>query len=179
MAKKKNTFGKFIAFTAAAATIGGTCYVFRDKIKQSSIYKAAIDKASNVFSNLSKKDSEQEDDDFFFDDDLDDDNFDEVFSSDTQKGREYTSITINPKEEEDNKRSEEAPLSANTDETSKPTAEETIPTISFGTTENDKSADAASDNITEEAEVDGYENENLSDVSEDPDVLEDQDKLDF
>lgn len=65
-------------------------------------------------------------------------------------------------------------------------ADETIPTISFGgfgtpvstpepptTFESDSSKEESEETVT------GYEYEGLSDVSEDPDVLEEQDKLDF
>ena len=53
MAKKKNKLGKFLAFTTTAAAIGGTCYIFRDKIKQSSIYKAVSSKLSVCSLSLS------------------------------------------------------------------------------------------------------------------------------
>jgi len=219
MAKKKNTLGKLLAFTTAAAAIGGTCYIFRDKIKSSSLYQKTADKLSNLKDNISDKFCE--DDDFFFDDDDFEEEEEDIFA-DTEHGREYTSITINAKEQTENDTSaddteaSDIPASDSSTDTSEslnepsaieemkeisehvddaektdeaqtgteslePAFEETIPTISFGTsfdsakvmTEKASTEDAAA------AEITGYENEGLSDVSEDPDALEEQDKLDF
>lgn len=156
MAKNKSTLGKLLAFTTTVAAIGGTCYIFRDKIKESSIYKTAVDKCSDLWAKWNNKDFDDEDD-FFFDDE--DENFEDVFSDEEKKNREYTSITINPKEEEISE--EEIP------EEIKESTDDAIPTIS---------AEVKEEN---DAEVTGYENEGLSDVSEDPDVLEEQDQLDF
>ena len=57
--------------------------------------------------------------------------------------------------------------------------EEAIPTISFDNPFH--SSNIVAQDISKEnaAEVTSYENAGLSDVSEDPDVLEEQDKLDF
>lgn len=154
MAKNKSFFNKIVTVTAAVAAVGGVCYVFRDKIKNSSLYKLTLDKLSNLYERQGD-DFDEDFEDFSFDDD---DTFDEVFSEGEKSEREYTSITINAKEETQ-------------EETSKETAEEatdgSIPTIDFTVKES------------EEPEVLSYENEGLSDVSEDPDVLEEQDKLDF
>ncbi len=214
MAKNKNTLGKLLAFTTTVAAIGGTCYIFRDKIKESSLYKTAADKFSDLFSNTSKKNDAFEDDDFFFDDD--DDDFENVFSEDSKQKREYTSLTINAKnttsenhtnedtstesadkdtEDDDHalandslKQKEADTSSHSAKEVKKETAseknaitsdsdeknvtEESIPTIFFD--------DSSENNHTSASDKsDSYENEGLSDVSEDPDVLEDQDKLDF
>ena len=165
MAKNNHTLGKLLAFTTAAAAIGGACYVFRDKIKQSPIYQKAMDKLSG----LMDKDSEDfTDDDFFFDEE-------DTFSEDSAMDREYTSITMNAKQEE------ESELSATEDDT------ESIPTIPFGsssfstpvsTPEPPTVTETAKPEQTEDT-VSGYEYEGLSDVSEDPDVLEEQDRLDF
>lgn len=207
MAKKKNTFGKFLAFTTAVAAIGGTCYIFRDKIKQSSLYKASASKLADIYDKVSDKFCDQKEDEFFFDDE--DEDFEEVFSEEAKKGREYTSITINTKEEPDasdntpeSPAEQDIPVSEDFEETSANTetvpdfeqpeaaavsdrkevfSEETIPTISFGSSSQaaeDSSPDSASDKEDAE-EITGYENEGLSDVSEDPDVLEEQDTLDF
>lgn len=154
MAKNKSFFNKIVTVTATVAAVGGVCYVFRDKIKNSSLYKLTLDKLSNLYERQGD-DFDDDFEDFSFDDD---DTFDEVFSEGEKSEREYTSITINAKEETQ-------------EETSKETAEEatdnSIPTIDFTVKES------------EEPEVLSYENEGLSDVSEDPDVLEEQDKLDF
>lgn len=159
MGKKNSTFGKLLAFTTTVAAIGGACYIFRDQIKESSIYQKASDKFNGLRNKMNDKYT-NEDDDFFFDDDFEDDFEDDVFTDDAKKNREYTSITINPKEED------EAP--------SPDVAAEAIPTISFGKDATDKK-----DETSATEEVLGYENEGLSDVSEDPDTLADMDKLDF
>ncbi|MDE6435459.1 MAG: hypothetical protein K2L07_14690 [Lachnospiraceae bacterium] len=265
MAKKKSTFGKLLAFTTVAAAIGGTCYIFRDKIKTCPLYQKASNKLCNLKNSVSDKFCEN--DDFCFDDDDFEDASEDIFA-DNDHGREYTSITINPKEQtpestaaEDTEipdtvkahttaDSEEIPntagvhntaaedteiadtadnteipdttefhsvaddlgssndssgeeevtlpdedmteITSDTDATEKndslettkesdiPVLEEVIPTISFNNP-FDSSKNVVEDDPEENTttEVTGYENEGLSDVSEDPDVLEEQDKLDF
>ncbi len=213
---KKNSFGKFLALTTTAAAIGGLCYVFRDQIKESSIYKKSADKLSSLKTKMSNHFSNE--DDFFFDDDFDDDFNDDIFEEDAKSNREYTSITINPKDDttnktmpgrvedveetiiehsvsdkqntdkdivdttstnqEDNENSDEADTdeaTAGSEDMKEIFADDSIPTISFGANASNASAKTQS----EDTEVLGYENEGLSDAYEDPDVLEDQDKLDF
>lgn len=217
MAKKNHTLGKLFALTTTAAAISGVCYIFRDQIKQSSIYKKSTECFSKLFEKVSDKFC-QDEDDFFFDDDEDDaDTFDDIFSEDNKKSREYTSITINQNEEKDSEDStasegqetsinipaneeEEAlaDISADEEETTTDTltgnkeeeaivasetekkedmkeifSDDSIPTIDFGNNFN------ISTSPEENNVVSGYENEGLSDVSEDPDVLEEQDKLDY
>lgn len=204
MAKKNHTLGKLFAFTTTVAAIGGVCYVFRDQIKQSSIYKKSTECLSKLFEKVSDKFC-QDEDDFSFDDEKEDDAaFDDIFSEDAKKNREYTSITINQKEDEnpeDSAAEEEedsADISSDEEETgtdaltdkeeAKTTAasetepkedikeifsDDSIPTITFGNNLN------ASTDSEESSMFDAYENEGLSDVSEDPDVLEEQDKLDY
>lgn len=194
MAKNKNFFSKLLTLTAAAAAVGGACYVFRDKIKSSPLYKATLDKAYDLYDKWKERQEDEDDDDFedFSFDENDD--FDDVFSDEDKSEREYTSITINAKEDSVESPNEEA---VQEDETSQPAenspipeapqedevspaviqdeepnitpSDGIIPTIPFGT----------KDTPEDEPEVLGYENEGLSDVSEDPDVLEEQDKLDF
>jgi hypothetical protein len=153
MAKKHGALGKLIAFTTAVAAIGGVCYVFRDKIKESETFKKASDKSNDLYDSVKSK---MNNDDFTFDDDWDYDNLDDDFDDDgdsTSAGsREYTSLS--PAAKEDNAFNDDDSVS------------DSIPIINIKK-END-------DN-----EVAGYENEGLSDTSEDPDVLEEQDKLDF
>ena len=157
MAKKKGVFGKLVAFTTAVAAIGGVCYIFRDKIKESSAFKAASDKAADLYDNV--KDKMNSDDDFLFDEDDDIfDDFDVPFDDSQSNNspdseREYT--TISPKASDDTVSSDDNDLS------------EAIPTIDFG------------NKISSSESPSAYENEGLSDTSEDPDVLEDTDKLDF
>lgn len=189
MAKKKSTLGKLFAFATTIAAIGGTCYIFRDKIKQSSIYKTALDKLSI----LTGKDDNDFEDDFFSEDSADD--FEDVFE-DTDPNREYTSITINAKESDS---TEEQNLTDSAVEdsiakeahTSEPNNAETAAKTTSDKDTSDKSAitgrfdesiptinlNAFSASKPENAS--GYENENLSDSSDDPDVLAEQDKLDF
>lgn len=254
MAKKNHTLGKVLALTTTAAAIGGACYIFRNEIKESSIYKKSAGKVSKLFEKISGKLCKEDEDDFFFDED-DDFYSDNIFSEDAKQGREYTSITINQKEEEDDYTEDEAvqsgqeqdtissevtnepetPLSTveadredkapATEDTSKeenapstvysvkekdiPTTaditnkdeaditkpedmkeifpEDTIPTITFGNNFSTPSSipEPPTSTVKESASghpeenVSAYENEGLSDVSEDPDVLEEQDKLDF
>lgn len=216
MAKKKNTIGKLIAFTTTVATIGGACYIFRDKIKESPIYKTSIDKISDIITKISKNKKEAEDDDFFFDED--DEDFDEIFSEDEKQNREYTSIAINLKDQEEitsniddieQAKDEEETVesfsyanpttaemessqfstdSYNVDssydntsnftmkeqEDEKEDEKEEIPTISFST-----NTTTSSFTKEEETPISVFDYEGLSDVSEDPDVLEETDKLDF
>lgn len=214
MAKKKKTFGKLLAFTTTAVAIGGTCYVFRDKIKQSSVYKAVSEKLSDLFGSISEKYSD-DDDDFFFDEE--DDDFEDAFSKDTEHGREYTSITINAKEDsseekdtvdfseknpskqeaanssEETSSKQEAANSLQADSSTEddtPKSDETAATedlieifpkdsisnIKVGNTS--APANSISGDNTSSTEENHYENEGLSDVSEDSDALEEQDKLD-
>ena len=51
MAKKKSTFGKLVAFTTVAAAIGGTCYIFRDKIKSCPLYQRMSSMLADLCSN--------------------------------------------------------------------------------------------------------------------------------
>ena len=159
MGKNNSTFGKLLAFTTTVAAIGGACYIFRDQIKESSIYQKASDKFDVLRKNMKNKHA-NDDEDFFFDDEFEDDFEDDVFTDDAKLNREYTSITINPKEENES--------------SSENTQSESIPTISVG---KDASDNKVQSSATEE--VSGYENEGLSDVSEDPDTLADMDKLDM
>jgi hypothetical protein len=222
MAKKKNSFGKFLAFTTAVAAIGGTCYVFRDKIKACPFYQKSADKLSEIKDSLSDKFCNKEEDDFYSFNDDEDDDFEDVFAE-AEQGREYTSITINPKDttsSEDSENDEATPSDFNqtktedaqpvveaaeekeetsssaelkTAETPTPLTEtknedeketpveDSIPTITFGNSFSSThivTEDSSKENAAA-AQVTGYENEGLSDVSEDPDVLEEQDKLDF
>lgn len=184
MAKNKNTLGKLLAFTTTIAAIGGACYLFRDKIKQSSIYKFSADKLNDICKKFSDKTCTSEEDDFFFDDD-----FEETFPEDSKNEREYTSITINSKDEASDEESDKISASSNDsfeDEAPEQfaSAEDSIPTISFHsvTEPMTSSTETTEEDIpisSDTEEVTGYENEGLSDVSEDSDVLEEQDKLDF
>ena len=216
MSKKKNKLGKFLAFTTTAAAIGGTCYIFRDKIKESSIYKAISSKVSDYFDTFSEK-FDDTDDDFFYDED---DDFADVFPENAEHGREYTSITINARDDskttdstfenkvtESNKDSEPAKEEVSSkdndisseNEKQKESKEdvssdkedtifsnddliEIFPKNSISNSSSNKSSsntDSASKKNPDSTEVNDDENKGLSDVSEDPDTLEEQDKLNF
>ena len=173
MAKKTGVLGKLIALTTTAAAIGGVCYVFRDKIKESPIFKSAAGKANDLYDTVKTK--MNPDDDFFFDDDDFFDDFDGADTADDSGSeREYTSISKKQSTEET-----ESEASSQTNEDKSPESaddnSDAIPTINFAGNNESK---AESDNAKSESPI-GYENEGLSDVSEDPDVLEDTDKLDF
>lgn len=155
---KKGALGKLIAFTTAVAAIGGVCYVFRDKIKESSAFKTASDKANDLYDTVKSKMNKDDDDFFFDDDDFFDETDDFADTNDSTGEREYTSILS---KQSDSNTSEEADTTEETDTAEETDTSENIPTIDF----NSQSPTA-------------YENEGLSDVSEDPDVLEDMDKLD-
>ncbi len=189
MAKNNHTLGKLLAFTTAIAAVGGACYIYRDKIRQSAIYQKAKDKLSGLTGGNADDDT---DDDFFFDDE-------DSFAEDNSGDREYTSIAINTKQEDEDTALSPLPQEQTEEsdnnglyssEEPEPAAtqkeEDSIPTISFGggfsapvstpeppTVTQTPQAEAATDTVNE------YEYEGLSDVSEDPDVLEEQDKLDF
>lgn len=207
MAKKKSTLGKVIAFTTTIAAIGGACYIFRDKIRESELYQKSKEAFSSLRNKMSDKSgNEHEEDDFFFEEDFEDNFEDDMFSEDAKNNREYTSITINPKENtpdsakndvehnldientasDDVNKTEYGSQETNTitESTNKELednnenmkeifADVSIPTISFGSSPEKKDETSATE------EVLGYENEGLSDVYEDPNALEDQDRLDF
>ncbi len=188
----KNKLGKFITFATGIAAIGGVCYIFRDKIKESEVYK----KVTGTIADWLDKDEDFDHFDFDDEDDMDDA---ALFSDSTKKNREYTSITINsPTESEEEESMENEPVENESVE-NEPVENESVenesaestpavseddivvnPTItkdSLNTT--DEVSSPLDDLPTEETKADAYENEGLSDVSEDPDVLEEQDKLDF
>ena len=168
MAKKKGVLGKLIAFTTTVAAIGGVCYVFRDKIKESPAFKSATDKANDLYDTVKTKMRKDDDDFFFDDDDFFDDEYDDLTDSDNSTGeREYTTIGAKQADGSSDTTSEEDKTPASD------ITPENIPTIDLG-------GISVPDN-SESSEADiptAYENEGLSDVYEDPDVLEDMDKLD-
>ena len=195
MAKKKNNLGKFLAFTTTVAAIGGTCYIFRDRIKKSSIYKAITSRFSDSVNIFSEK-NDDTDDDFFYDEE---DDFADAFPENAEHSREYTSITINAKEEpatpdttfpiktDDNDKTTEAAQKESVSE------EKEIPEADCSHTDIKESNEITSSHDTQTTKEDSifsndslieifpkdYENKGLSDVCEDTDALEEQDKLDF
>lgn len=165
MEKKKHTFGKFLAFTTVAVAIGGTCYIFRDKIKQCGLYEKAADKLSSLKNNIAGR--LHKDDDFFFDDDDFKEDNNDVFAG-KEQNREYTSITINAKDSEETpsafpdfsreteQTSEETEISskAASDEKTAP-ADESVPVQNAANTNetaSDENLDPAKEAISTEAE---------------------------
>ncbi|MBR1599809.1 MAG: hypothetical protein IJ661_12990 [Lachnospiraceae bacterium] len=195
MGKRNNGLGKLIAFTTAVAAIGGIFYIFRDKIKESSIYKTASDKAEDIYGSVKEKINKDED--FFFDDwDDDFEEFEDTASNDDNNrgtnNREYTSISSvnNDIFAHTASFNESASVPAEDIEAKASAQDSAIDLTQASTEASDVNTDS---NLTEEIPTiefntssyslesipEAYENEGLSDTSEDPDVLEDQDKLDF
>ncbi len=188
----KNKFGKFIAFTTAVAAIGGTCYIFRDKIKNSEIYNKICDALTDRLGG-------DTDFDEFEDDDFDDT---ELFSEEAKRNREYTSINITGSSESksdvsendsENKPEEETPA---TEENTEIKQDEETPVLDDNSESEQEEASVPTENtesdttdtpVSEKDDIvvnpsltpSAFEYEGLSDVSEDPDSLEEQDKLDF
>lgn len=182
----KNKLGKFIAFTTTVTAIGGVCYIFRDKIKESVIFQTVTGKISDWL------DKDGNPDDFIFDDDFDDE---ASFDGNAGNNRDYTSITITTTTSEEAAQEDTSPEDAiQEDSVSEDTPQEDTEqeatdnepehneSASFDDIVVNPSFSSVSSDAKEETtqtDVEGYEYEGLSDVSEDPDVLEDQDKLDF
>ncbi len=200
---KKGFFGKLLTATAAVAAIGGTCYIFKDKIKESKLYEDLdIENRLKQLKSLLKKDDE-EDDDFFDEDEY-------IFESDDTEDAEDTKRNYVPlntktntddepkKDDADDEPIPDKPDTDTKDEFAAGAEEDIVPTISldtFGdseaedlnTAENDDTSDmqtehVASDTFASDTTKDdtpiAYDMEGLSDVSEDPDVLIEQDLLD-
>lgn len=112
--------------TVAAVAVGGVCYAFKDKIKESKVYKDydVEGKIKKVKDTIKEKmpvfDNEEdyvEDDEIFFED---------VDTSEVQ--RDYVSIV--PSEEDAEEEALEAPAEDDTEETSEEASEDTeVPTI--------------------------------------------------
>lgn len=134
--------GKLFKAAATIAAIGGVCYVFRDKIKNSTVYQSLDmdDKVEKVKNTIKEKMPAKE-----------------------EPERNYFSLDDAPVEGTIDQQSE------NTSDISADNAKPEGPEHS--------TEEAAT--VTEETESPIlYENEGLSDVSEDLDVIEEQDKLD-
>ena len=128
--------GKLFKAAATIAAIGGVCYVFRDKIKNSTVYQSLDmdDKVEKVKNTIKEKMPAKE-----------------------EPERNYFSL-------------DDAPVEGTIDQQSENTSD-----ISEETEHSTEEAAT----VTEEIESPIlYENEGLSDVSEDLDVIEEQDKLD-
>lgn len=134
--------GKLFKAAATIAAIGGVCYVFRDKIKNSTVYQSLDmdDKVEKVKNTIKEKMPAKE-----------------------EPERNYFSL-------------DDAPVEGTIDQQSENTSDISADNVKPEETEH-STEEAAT--VTEEIESPIlYENEGLSDVSEDLDVIEEQDKLD-
>ena len=134
--------GKLFKDDATIAAIGGVCYVFRDKIKNSTVYQSLDmdDKVEKVKNTIKEKMPAKE-----------------------EPERNYFSL-------------DDAPVEGTIDQQSENTSD--ISADNAKPEETEHSTEEAA-TVTEEIESPIlYENEGLSDVSEDLDVIEEQDKLD-
>lgn len=134
--------GKLFKAAATIAAIGGVCYVFRDKIKNSTVYQSLDmdDKVEKVKNTIKEKMPAKE-----------------------EPERNYFSL-------------DDAPVEGTIDQQSENTSDISADNAKPEETEHSTEEVAT---VTEETESPIlYENEGLSDVSEDLDVIEEQDKLD-
>ena len=134
--------GKLFKAAATIAAIGGVCYVFRDKIKNSTVYQSLDmdDKVEKVKNTIKEKMPAKE-----------------------EPERNYFSL-------------DDAPVEGTIDQQSENTSD--ISADNAKPEETEHSTEEAA-TVTEEIESPIlYENEGLSDVSEELDVIEEQDKLD-
>lgn len=159
MSKKGGTIVKIVAVVAGIAAVGTACYVYKDKIVEFFQKLKLKEKVDSVKSFVDENVLGKKDDDYFDDADFFDDDNDAVADSETGN-RGYTSITITTDD------SEEEPAEEAADEPVKAESENAPQS-----TEAAKAADADTD-------VEEYENEGLSDTSEDEDALADEAALD-
>lgn len=160
MSKKGGTIVKIVAVVAGIAAVGTACYVYKDKIVEFFQKLKLKEKVDSVKSFVDENVLCKKDDDYFDDADFfDDDDSDAVADRETGN-RGYTSITITTDD------SEEEPAKEAADEPVKAESEDAPQS-----TEAAKAADA-------ETDVEEYENEGLSDTSEDEDALADEAALD-
>lgn len=156
MSKKGGTIVKIVAVVAGIAAVGTACYVYKDKIVEFFQKLKLKEKVDSVKSFVDENVLGKKDDDYFDDADFfDDDDSDAVADRETGN-RGYTSITITTDD------SEEEPAEEADDEPVKAESEDAP-----------QSTEAA-----KAADVEEYENEGLSDTSEDEDALADEAALD-
>lgn len=170
---------KFLKAVTTVAAVGGVCYLFKDKIKESNIYQSmdVEDKVEKVKTTIKEKmpvkNDTGTDKDYFSLDDEDTTATDDAVTADDTVTTDYT---------EDAPVSENIPEDESTAETEeKTTSEEAVSSSSDLTS---MVSDLLSDIPVIKPEDDSpllYENEGLSDSSleDDFDVLNEQDKLDF
>lgn len=159
MSKKGGTIVKIVAVVAGIAAVGTACYVYKDKIVEFFQKLKLKEKVDSVKSFVDENVLGKKDDDYFDDADFFDDDSDAVADPETGN-RGYTSITITTDD------SEEEPAEEAADEPVKAESEDAPQS-----TEAAEASDA-------ETDVEEYENEGLSDTSEDEDALADEAALD-
>ena len=158
--------GKLFKAAATIAAIGGVCYVFRDKIKNSTVYQSLdmddkVEKVKHTIREKMPAKEETADRDYFsLDDAVDNTNTNDEAATVAESVSDVTAkvddlLSDIPSTSED------------------ATPEETV-------AEEAATEDTATEDVAKEEESPIlYENEGLSDVSEDLDVIEEQDKLDL
>lgn len=154
MSKKSGTIIKLLAIAAGVAAVGTACYLYKDKIKEFFEKLDVRTKFDTAKSFVTDRVLGNKEEDFFDDADFFDDDEDDTEAADAGS-RGYTSITISSDDSTD-----EEPAPA-------PETSAAEPTVS--------AVDAAEEEDTEDIP---YENEGLSDVSEDEDVLAEETSLD-
>lgn len=153
--------GKLFKAAATIAAIGGVCYVFRDKIKNSTVYQSLdmddkVEKVKHTIKEKMPAKEETADRDYFSLDDA-------VDNTDTNAEAATVAESVSDVTAKVDDLLSDIP---STSEDAAP--EETI------------AEEAATEDVAKEEESPIlYENEGLSDVSEDLDVIEEQDKLDL
>lgn len=153
MSKKGGTIVKIVAVLAGVAAVGTACYLYKDKIKEFFQKINLKDKIDTAKSFVTDKVLGTGEDDFFDDADFFDDDLTEEDADSADNGnRGYTSINITA------------------DDANGADAEEKAPA-------DDTEEEKAETDAAEEEDI-PYENEGLSDVSEDEDVLAEQTSLD-
>ena len=173
--------GKFLKAAAAIAAIGGVCYVFRDKIKNSTVYQSldVDDKVEKVKSTIKEKMpvKDEADRDYFSLDDTDgsSDNADAASESSAKETENAGASS-----EDSDKTQDTGSSSASAEEAATMSDEVSDVTAMVDDLISDipgMSQDTASTASDDSPIL--YENEGLSGVSEDLDVIEEQDKLDL
>lgn len=153
--------GKLFKAAATIAAIGGVCYVFRDKIKNSTVYQSLdmddkVEKVKHTIKEKMPAKEETADRDYFSLDDA-------VDNTDTNAEAATVAESVSDVTAKVDDLLSDIP---STSEDAAP--EETV------------AKEAATEDVAKEEESPIlYENEGLSDVSEDLDVIEEQDKLDL
>lgn len=164
--KEKNIMGKhgLLKVVVTAAAVGGVCYAFRDKIKETKVYKSldVEDKVEKAKRTIKEKTAEKKDDDrdYF------------TLNEDGQENENPEDCAACEEVAAENEAPEDITAKVND-------LLSDIPKIKI--TESDEAEDITEDATASDSEESPlvYENEGLSDSSDDFDVLDEQDKLDI